>query len=624
MPNLLEEWAAEKGVSLDVASAPKPKKNTGLGGWLSSLISEGGGLAGAGTGAAIGSAILPGLGTIAGAGIGGLLGGFGGSAIEQQVRDEKVDWGKAGREGLIEGVFSAGPIKLGKAALGAGKAIKAGTGIAEGAAKQVSKSMLGSASRSASKSATIAPTSTLGRASDQNRLLDIVSKDADLAGSGAKKFQAVEGAIGKRVDNVDVHLKGQRKTIAKSDFDSRLEEVGGILEGSERKKFDLIYGRIWRKAFGKKPVEQLTAFDINQLKRQLNKGLSPTYKKLERGATLTDAEEAMLLIRETLDESMESLIPKNIADRVRSINGEISTLIDAIPEFKKLSEQSLGGGLIGKLPATKGLTRAMQASADRAGRVGTKVSDLFSPDNVGARAIPSAVPGALIGAGINTTNNAIDTAQNGQASDLGELEAGFETPFTGGTDMASSLEQSVSSSPFSKSAIQDLIMQDIQQSGGKNVDKLIKLYETFGEEEGGGMELNNTAIQAITDLEAGLNNLDHLSSEIGKSGGNIPFLGSILSKVPNSESKRLRADLDLVKQIIGKALEGGVLRKEDEEKYKRILPTIDDTDADAMQKIDFIRENLQFKLQQFIANQQQFGGGAEAPAYPTTASGSVY
>lgn len=43
-----------------------------------------------------------------------------------------------------------------------------------------------------------------------------------------------------------------------------------------------------------------------------------------------------------------------------------------------------------------------------------------------------------------------------------------------------------------------------------------------------------------------------------------------------SDAKKKQAVIDRVKQVIGKALEGGVLRKEDETKYAKILPTIGD------------------------------------------------
>lgn len=42
------------------------------------------------------------------------------------------------------------------------------------------------------------------------------------------------------------------------------------------------------------------------------------------------------------------------------------------------------------------------------------------------------------------------------------------------------------------------------------------------------------------------------------------------------DAKQKQAQIDRVKQVIGKALEGGVLRKEDEVKYEKILPTIKD------------------------------------------------
>jgi hypothetical protein len=109
-------------------AAKTPKKTGGRGGFLTSLISEGGATAGALTGASIGS-IVPGLGTLIGGALGGLAGGFLGSGAEQKVRDDKVDWRKAG----VEGLFSAVPGGFGK---GVNLAAKAGTEGVEQAAKR--------------------------------------------------------------------------------------------------------------------------------------------------------------------------------------------------------------------------------------------------------------------------------------------------------------------------------------------------------------------------------------------------------------------------------------------------------------------------------------------------------
>jgi hypothetical protein len=48
----------------------------------------------------------------------------------------------------------------------------------------------------------------------------------------------------------------------------------------------------------------------------------------------------------------------------------------------------------------------------------------------------------------------------------------------------------------------------------------------------------------------------------------------------------------LARQIIGKGLEGGVLRKEDEEKYKNILPTMTDTPDVAQSKLEQLDQLL--------------------------------
>ena len=53
-----------------------------------------------------------------------------------------------------------------------------------------------------------------------------------------------------------------------------------------------------------------------------------------------------------------------------------------------------------------------------------------------------------------------------------------------------------------------------------------------------------------------------------------------------AESKTTQASITLTKQIIGKALEGGVLRKEDESKYEKMLPKLGDPPDVAQGKID--------------------------------------
>jgi hypothetical protein len=63
-----------------------------------------------------------------------------------------------------------------------------------------------------------------------------------------------------------------------------------------------------------------------------------------------------------------------------------------------------------------------------------------------------------------------------------------------------------------------------------------------------------------------------------------------------TDAKQRQAVIDRVKQVIGKALEGGVLRKEDEYKYEKILPTISDVPDVVRSKLDGLEVAIQKRL----------------------------
>lgn len=86
-----------------------------------------------------------------------------------------------------------------------------------------------------------------------------------------------------------------------------------------------------------------------------------------------------------------------------------------------------------------------------------------------------------------------------------------------------------------------------------------------------------------------------------KEGGATGTSAKIGAMLPNAvtdltgwgtEAKQKQAVIDRVKQVIGKTLEGGVLRKEDEAKYEKILPTIADTAAVVRKKLDGLEKAI--------------------------------
>lgn len=119
--------------------------------------------------------------------------------------------------------------------------------------------------------------------------------------------------------------------------------------------------------------------------------------------------------------------------------------------------------------------------------------------------------------------------------------------------------------------------------------------------------LSDTAIKEITQTEKALKDLDVLRGKINE---NLQFVGPIkgLQKFnPFSKSRQVQADVDRVRQTVGKALEGGVLRKEDEEKYKKILATLLDTPETAIYKIDALLTSLNADIENYKRLQASSG-----------------
>ena len=122
-----------------------------------------------------------------------------------------------------------------------------------------------------------------------------------------------------------------------------------------------------------------------------------------------------------------------------------------------------------------------------------------------------------------------------------------------------------------------------------------------------GKPLSDTAIKEISQSESALNNLADLRQKVKD---NISYVGPISGLAalnPYSKARQIQADIDRIRQNVGKALEGGVLRKEDEEKYKKILATLNDTPETALYKIDQLIQSIQRDVENY-KNNQKLGG----------------
>jgi hypothetical protein len=139
-----------------------------------------------------------------------------------------------------------------------------------------------------------------------------------------------------------------------------------------------------------------------------------------------------------------------------------------------------------------------------------------------------------------------------------------------------------------------------------------------------GRALTSGDVNRIAELSTSLDDLDVLDRtlfpdaiggdmETEASTGTAASIGAVMPTFVTEwtgvgeVAKQRQAVIDRVKQVIGKALEGGVLRKEDESKYARILPTIKDDPRVAKTKLEGLRDALTLRRERLLESLQDAG-----------------
>lgn len=135
-----------------------------------------------------------------------------------------------------------------------------------------------------------------------------------------------------------------------------------------------------------------------------------------------------------------------------------------------------------------------------------------------------------------------------------------------------------------------------------------------------GKPLESSAVSKIAESRSAIKALQDLREILKQNEQYIGPVAGFAALNPYSVARKAQADIDRVKQRVGKALEGGVLRKEDEDKYKKILATLNDTPETAIYKVDGILQSLENDIRIFEETQQRSGRRVT----PGKSGGAVY
>ena len=141
---------------------------------------------------------------------------------------------------------------------------------------------------------------------------------------------------------------------------------------------------------------------------------------------------------------------------------------------------------------------------------------------------------------------------------------------------------------------------------------------------GAGQKIPAEQVSKLADLQTAIQNVRQLQSNFnsntsGMSGkvASVPFVGEALASATATDAQKYTAARRVVKQLVGKALEGGILRPEDEKKYDQMFPEAGTWNAKAQVMFSTLLGTLQNSLGQHVQSLQQTGyntGGVGAGA----------
>lgn len=598
----------------------------------------GGALGGAAGGALAGTAVLPGIGTVAGGLIGALLGGAGGGALGK-VAENKIEGQSLGhdvaKEAAINGVFSAGPLRLLKGAGVAGKVL-AGIGDNEAAAQTAAQGggklwqalnagATAGAAPSAFKTAvagklddTAASMAQKGLKINDTKFLSDFNKQAgEPVGDFARRFGIPHNGLESTVQNVlqpgfATHAAAVDAigSIPKADVLKSIEaqvskELGSKVPASRdfaKSVLDNAHGVLDN--FG----DHIPASELNAVKTeiaaQVNHGATDTASRTAnevlnrvsggfRNSINAAASKSGIGVDPALEklgykakdvgglgEELNHL--KTLLDKaeVKSWTGSGTNPIGLTPAIMASAggpggvAAGLGTQLINSTAGKKGLAKGIDAIASRVDKSAVKSANPYTAGSVTKRVAPVGLLGALSGNQSNSAQMTTDPTMNNPSNAIDPLSQNPDQNASATSDASQD-----PSSPFNPANIEANVQQ-ILASGGKMSDATayLSLVKTMQDLTGGGAaskaKISATQQQQANNALSGLQSIQDISSTL-QQNPNAAKLSSLpggsLTSALTGTGSYKAAVANAV-DVIGRLRSGGAIGQEEEKQFKALLP----------------------------------------------------
>lgn len=547
------------------------KKTSGRGGFLTSLISEGLGTVGGIGGLALGGPV----GAAAGAGI---LGGLG-SALEQKVRDNKVNVGKAVQSGALEGLFAGGPFKLvkaGKLALQGGEKLAAkeiGEKVAE---RGLFSRIRGKVQDEATKSMLRASPSTYTKAAEGgHELVKVGKKWLPQLGS---TYKEIEKKFPELIKGEEAVIKANAK-VAGSNIRIGGEEIVKALETQAK----LIKGPIGSedkvRALEKLIDKAKTGYKNGITVKEALKRLRQANKNWGAAVINTDTKSAVLTAAQKIEANTLRKVLKQSIPEIGGALDNQSELIVLRNVLKSARGKAESKGFQQLPQGVVKLFGDILGSQKISGKIAAKSGEeVAARSGILGRVIPMA---GRVGAGsvLSSVTSGANGVETPPPQDL--TEASGDNQESGQGDQGGMLKKSLL-----------VAMLADMQGGGKNVGGLSTIYKLLGEQGKASQQAGKAqSASAIID------NLENVFNASGGARGPIAGRGTLLGAVAGGGNQTAKSYQDLRSAYtaqISRALgEVGVLTDKDREVIQKAIPSINDSPAAAKIKLDTLRQILQ-------------------------------
>lgn len=613
-------------------AAPKKKGNL-----LTKMLPSVAGTAGGVGGAAIGTALLPGIGTLAGALIGGALGGGAGKIGENKIEGNKNAWDGVGKEAAINGVMSAGPLRLLKGATTGVKSLRAGTGLAEAlnATGQAAKdfSVLGRAGQAVSNTADNMVTKNFRLTPTQ--LTNYKTKFGEEAAATIKNHGLVAQAPEVMRDKVIKPLQNQFNKVAGS--------IPEVAKQSLDTSFKKIYEPLLKspvqdsQMFGKSLKDQadlllskygdtIPAKELNKVRQQFDSLVNYT-EKAANPARYGVNKRSANAIRETLQQAADSAgLKASNGMTFKQVGTELSKLHQLVGNIERqanlgkgsqplglsnLLGGSLGGistggnplGSIGGIAMTQAVnsatgrklaaTGAEKLAGNLADRAVKNTASAYGVKGIAKRNLGVGLAGALASQSLENSANSMASP----TTNAPMINADMPEQYT--QDQQMSIDQAPSS-PFDPANIEANVAKMMQSgSGVKDINAYLDMATTINSMKAAAAKasksdsgMNTTQLQQANNAMSGLQSLERIKSTLSKNPNAAKLAtlpgGSLTASLTGTGD--YKAALNNAADVIGRLRSGGAINADEEKRFMAMLPQSFDSQETINYKLNSMAE----------------------------------